>query len=175
MSYIATFILAHSLSFGTPECSMMVKQPARLTWSGGEIVATVATRDSVVDYAKTFLGTPYKYANASPSSGFDCSGFTWFVFNHFGVEIPRSSKEYMTLGKRVSLDSCKKGDIMLFTGTDSRDRRVGHVGIVISNAGDSLQFIHASSSDKHYGVTITNYYKSNYPKRFLGVTSVLPE
>jgi cell wall-associated NlpC family hydrolase len=166
MSLAATFILAHTLTFGSPEYSAAMQQ---------EIVVTSATRDSVVDYAKTFLGTPYKWAQCSPSTGFDCSGFTWFVFNHFGVEIPRGSKEYMNLGTRVTLETCKKGDIMLFTGTDHRDRRVGHVGIVISNAGDSVQFIHSSSSDNHFGVVITNYYKSGYPKRFLGVTSVLPE
>jgi cell wall-associated NlpC family hydrolase len=166
MSFVTTFILAHALTFGNPECPIQLSQ---------EVVVTSATRDSVVDYAKTFLGTPYKYANASPNSGFDCSGFTWFVFNHFGVDIPRSSRDYMSLGTRVTLETCNKGDIMLFTGTDHRNRTVGHVGIVISNRGDSLQFIHASSSDKHYGVVITNYYKSNYPKRFLGVTSVLPE
>lgn len=172
MSLIATFLLAHSLvSFDYAQDDKMFT-----VWVvSQEIVASAATRDSVVDYAKTFLGTPYKYANASPSNGFDCSGFTWFVFNHFGVDIPRSSKDYSSLGTRVTLETCKKGDIMLFTGTDHRDRRVGHVGIVISNAGDSVQFIHASSSDKHYGVVITNYYKSGYPKRFLGVTSVLPE
>ncbi|HET6993093.1 MAG TPA: NlpC/P60 family protein, partial [Bacteroidia bacterium] len=55
--------------------------------------------DSVVNYAKTFLGTKYKYASCSPKSGFDCSGFTWFVFNHYGISIPRSAKEYKTLGK----------------------------------------------------------------------------
>lgn len=166
MNLIAAFFFAHSLSFGSPEHTMIAQQ---------EITVTAATRDSIVDYAKTFLGTPYKYANASPNSGFDCSGFTWFVYNHFGVAIPRSSKDYMTLGTRVTLETCKKGDLILFTGTDPSEKRVGHVGIVISNAGDSVMFIHSSSSKNHYGVTITNYYKSAYPKRFIGVCSVLPE
>lgn len=167
MSIIATFLLAHSLTFGA--CENVALQ------SKQEVIATFATRDSIVEYAKTFLGTPYKYANASPNTGFDCSGFTWFVFNHFGVEIPRSSKDYMTLGKRVTLETCQKGDIILFTGTDPTEKRVGHVGIIISNPGDSVKFIHSSSSDNHYGVTITSYYKSAYPKRFIGVCSVLPE
>lgn len=167
MSLVVNFLLAHSLSFGAPAEAGMIAQT--------EIVATVGTRDSIVDYAKTFLGTPYKYANASPSTGFDCSGFTWFVFNHFGVEIPRSSKDYATLGKRVTIDEARKGDIILFTGTNPKEKRVGHVGIVISNPGDSLQFIHSSSSDNHFGVTITNYHQSAYPKRFIGICSVLPE
>ncbi len=166
MNLIAAFFFVHTLSFASPEAKMIAAE---------EIAVSAATRDSIVDYAKTFVGVPYKYAHCSPNSGFDCSGFTWFVYNHFGVQIPRSSKDYMTLGTRVTLETCKKGDLILFTGTNPAEKRVGHVGIVISNAGDSLQFIHSSSSENHFGVTITNYYKSAYPKRFIGVCSVLPE
>jgi cell wall-associated NlpC family hydrolase len=166
MNLIVHFLLAHTLSLGTP---VVPKEVATQ-----ESQVATSKRDSIVDYAKTFLGTPYKYANAEPTCGFDCSGFTWFVFNHFGIALPRSSRDYINTGKAVSLDSCRKGDLILFTGTDSRDRTVGHVGIVISNPGDSVQFIHSSASKNHPGVTITNYYKSNYPKRFMGVRSVLP-
>lgn len=166
MNLITAFLFAHALSSGSPEERMIAQQ---------EITVTAATRDSIVDYAKTFLGTPYKYAQCSPNTGFDCSGFTWFVYNHFGVQIPRSSKDYMTLGTRVTLETCRKGDLILFTGTNPNEKRVGHVGIIISDPGDSVQFIHSSSSDNHFGVTITNYYKSAYPKRFIGVCSVLPE
>jgi cell wall-associated NlpC family hydrolase len=160
------FILAHALTFGSPEQSSVVAAQT-VTES-----ASLALRDSVVDYAKTFLGTPYKYACASPN-GFDCSGFTWYVFNNFHITVPRSSKEYMNFGTRVPIDSARAGDIILFTGTNPKERRVGHVGIVISNPGDSLKFIHSSSSDNHYGVVITNYYASAYPKRFMGITSVI--
>ena len=165
MSLVVNFLLAHTLWLGTPLVPAVNVQQ--------EIQATVSKRDSIVEYAKTFLGTPYKYANADPSCGFDCSGFTWFVFNHFNVALPRSSRDYMATGKPISLDSCRKGDLILFTGTDHRVRTVGHVGIIISNPGDSVMFIHASSSKKHPGVTVTNYYKSNYPKRFMGVRDVL--
>jgi len=169
MNLIAAFFFVHSLGtaqYNAESDAMSFKQ---------EISVTAATRDSIVDFAKTFLGTPYKYAHASPNSGFDCSGFTWFVYNHFGVAIPRSSQDYMTLGTRVTLETCKKGDLILFTGTDPAEKRVGHVGIIISEAGDSVKFIHSSSSENHFGVTITDYYESAYPKRFIGVCSVLPE
>lgn len=172
MSILTTFLLAHTLLTTSPQsdaCSAFVP-------GGGEkdSVFVTTVRDSIVDYAKTFLGTPYKYANASPSTGFDCSGFTWFVFNHFNVAIPRSSKDYATIGKTATLETCHKGDIILFTGTNPKERRVGHVGIVISNPGEPLQFIHSSSSDNHFGVVITDYYNSKYPARFMGVRSVLP-
>lgn len=129
--------------------------------------------DSIAQYAQTFLGTPYKYGCCSPASGFDCSGFTWFVFNHYGYAIPRSSRDYVTLGKEVSLDVCGKGDIILFRGTHANDKSVGHVGIIVSDPGEPVKFIHASSSKNHYGVVVTDYYNSAYPKRFVKVCRVL--
>jgi murein DD-endopeptidase / murein LD-carboxypeptidase len=169
MNLIITFLLAHTLS-----TDHSAAKTERSYTPVQDTTYVVSLRDSVVDYAKTFLGKPYKYACASPATGFDCSGFTWFVFNHFNVVVPRSSKDYATLGTRVTLETCRKGDIMLFTGTNPKERRVGHVGIVISNAGEPVQFIHASSSASHPGVVITDYASSHYPERFMGVCSVLP-
>lgn len=129
--------------------------------------------DSITNYAQTFLGTPYKYGCAS-KSGFDCSGFTWFVFAHYGITVPRGSKEYQTFGKTVSIEEARKGDIIVFRGTHPNDKRAGHVGIVISNPGEPLRFIHASSSKNHSGVVITEYFSSAYPKRFIRICRVLP-
>jgi cell wall-associated NlpC family hydrolase len=69
------------------------------------------------------------------------------------------------VGTEVSTTQAKAGDLILFTGTDSTERFVGHMGIVVDNS-DSLRFIH-SSSGKAAGVTITplnNYYKGRYVK-----------
>jgi len=165
MSLLLSFVFAHALNFASPK--------VEVERSFGDTLKSISVRDSIVDYAKTFLGSPYKYAQASPS-GFDCSGFTWYVFNHFHVAIPRSSGDYATLGTRVTLETCRKGDIILFTGTNPKERRVGHVGIIITNPGEPLMFIHSSSSDNHFGVVITDYYNSRYSERFIGVCSVLP-
>jgi len=162
MSLLVNFMLLHALSFSSP-------QPV----NGDTLKQGSNVRDSIVDYAKTFIGSPYKYAQASPS-GFDCSGFTWFVFTHFKIIVPRSSRDYETLGTRVTLETCRKGDIILFTGTNPKERRVGHVGIIISNPGEPVQFIHASSSENHSGVVITDYATSRYSERFIGVCSILP-
>lgn len=129
--------------------------------------------DSIVSFAKTFLGTDYKYGSASPKNGFDCSGFTWFVFNHFGYTVPRSAKDYKKFGKEVPINQARKGDIIVFRGTQVGDKSAGHVGIVISNPGEPLQFIHASSSKKHHGVVITDYNSSAYPKRFIKIVRTL--
>ncbi|MBI5539330.1 MAG: C40 family peptidase [Bacteroidia bacterium] len=124
--------------------------------------------DSLVNYAKSFLGTPYKWGGSS-AGGFDCSGFVSFIFRHFQITTPHGARDYYKLGKSISQDSCKKGDIILFTGTNYSRKSVGHVGIIISDFGEPLKFIHSSSSKNHWGVTITDFSNSAYPKRFMGI------
>ena len=76
-------------------------------------------------------------------------------------------------GEKVDLKKAKPADIMLFTGTDASKKKVGHVGMVLRNENGVIDFIHASSSKKHFGVTITRYNSSGYLKRFLRVINVL--
>ncbi len=124
-----------------------------------------APRNEVVKFAKTLTGIPYKYGSSDPQEGFDCSGFISYVYNHFNENVPRSSVEFTNLGREVAVSNAKAGDLILFTGTDSTIRTVGHMGIVVENA-DSLRFIH-STSGKAWGVTITalnNYYRGRFVK-----------
>lgn len=137
---------------------------------------TINTRqvrpDELVSFAETLMGTPYVYASTNPKVGFDCSGFITHVFNHFGISVPRSSIDFTNVGKEIPVTSAKRGDIVLFTGTNPAERSVGHMGIVVSNS-DTLRFIH-STSGKAMGVTITplNPY---YQKRFVKTIRVFPE
>jgi cell wall-associated NlpC family hydrolase len=124
--------------------------------------------DSIVKYSITLVGKPYVYGGCS-EKGFDCSGFVYFVYRHFDIEVPRSAADYAHFGKKIPLDSCAKGDIILFSGTDYNLNVVGHVGIIISGRGEPIRFIHSSSSAKHNGVTITEYRNSGYPKRYIGI------
>lgn len=120
----------------------------------------------VVDFAKTLIGVPYKYASSDPVKGFDCSGFITYVFSHFQIIVPRSSIDFTNVGRSIPPDSAKTGDLILFTGTDSTEKFVGHMGLVVSNQNRELSFIH-STSGKQYGVTITllnDYYRSRYVK-----------
>lgn len=120
----------------------------------------------VVDFAKTLIGTPYRYASTDPKVGFDCSGFITYVFNHFNIIVPRSSIDFTNVGRAIPSDSAKSGDLILFTGTDSTEKFVGHMGLIVSNQDKQLEFIHSTSGKKH-GVTITpfsDYYKSRYMK-----------
>ena len=132
----------------------------------GEVINTKNVHpNDIVNFAETLIGIPYRYGSIDPKVGFDCSGFITHVFNHFHISVPRSSIDFTNVGKEIAIESAKPGDIILFTGTDSTERFVGHMGIIVSNA-DSLKFIH-STSGKAYGVTISplsNYYKGRFVK-----------
>ena len=120
----------------------------------------------VVNFATTLKGIPYAYACSSPEQGFDCSGFINYVFDHFNIAVPRSSVDFTDVGKEVPVAEGKAGDLILFTGTNNTIRTVGHIGIVIHNADDSLAFIHSSSGSAN-GVTVTplnDYYKGRFMK-----------
>lgn len=120
----------------------------------------------LLDFAKSMVGTPYRYASSNPNKGFDCSGFVNYVFHNFGFKVPRSSPEFARAGVPVKLVDAKVGDVLIFTGSNPRVRRIGHVGIISSIDDGVIKFIH-SSSGKANGVTITNldgYYKSRFMK-----------
>ena len=127
----------------------------------------------VVDFAKTLIGIPYKYASTDPKIGFDCSGFITYVFNHFNIIVPRSSIDFTNVGKEVSLTNAKPGDLILFTGTDSTEKFVGHMGLVVTNQNNQLEFIH-STSGKKYGVTITPF-NDYYHSRFMKTIRIFPQ
>ncbi len=121
---------------------------------------------TLVDFAESLIGTPYKYASTDPRIGFDCSGFITYVFNHFNIMVPRSSVDFTNLGTEVPLTVSKRGDIALFTGTDSTILIVGHMGIIVFNENGKIYFIH-STSGKANGVVITpleRYYEGRFVK-----------
>ncbi len=120
----------------------------------------------VVAYAKTLIGIPYMYGSTDPTRGFDCSGFITYLFNHFGIQVPRSSIDFTGVGKAVPLEESRYGDLILFTGTDETKNYVGHMGLIVKNENGEVEFIH-STSGKAYGVTITafnDYYRNRYIK-----------
>ncbi len=127
-------------------------------------------RQEFVSYAKTLLGTPYKYGSAVASKGLDCSGFVYNVFQYFGVASPRVTKDFTYEGKTVSRNKARPGDIILFTGSDNSSGIVGHMGIITSN-DDKLMFVH-SASGKNVGV-ILNELKGYYETHFVKIISVL--
>lgn len=146
-----------------PQSDTLQKKPVALPT--GSIDTKGASPAEVVAFAKTQMGVRYLYGSTDPAKGFDCSGFITYVFKHFEIVVPRSSIDFTHVGKEVAAQVAKPGDLILFTGTDSTEHFVGHMGIVVDNS-DTLHFIH-STSGRQYGVTITplnDYYKSRYVK-----------
>ena len=106
--------------------------------------------------ASTQLGTPYRSGGCNPNTGFDCSGFTTWVFNRYGIHLPRSSREQYQVGKMVAKTSLRKGDLVFFRSK----RGINHVGIYLENG----KFIHSASNGKT--VTISHleedYWRTHY-------------
>ena len=126
-------------------------------------------RDSIVAYGQSLLGTPYVYAGCS-TKGFDCSGFVYFVFKHFKVDVPRSSKLYADFGKEVNIKHVQIGDVLVFKSPSSD--AIGHVGIVTKANGMETEFIH-SSSGKAMGVIISSLKQEGYKNRYIKAVDVL--
>ncbi|MFA9388513.1 MAG: C40 family peptidase [Prolixibacteraceae bacterium] len=128
----------------------------------------VSLRDSLVDFGISFLDTPYVPGGCS-KAGFDCSGFVYFVFQQFNVQVPRSSSQYKNFGKEISIDSVQKGDVLVFLSPTSNV--LGHVGIVSNPNGMESDFMHATSG-KEMKVVITSLKKSGYQRRFVKAVNV---
>jgi len=125
--------------------------------------------DQVIDYAYRFRGTPYRYGASSPR-GFDCSGFTSYVFKRFGIQLDRSSRGQITNGERVKKKDLQPGDLVFFQGRSGRGG-VGHVGIVTRvNADNTFHFIHSACSS---GVTESKNTEDYYSRRYVGACRVL--
>ncbi len=126
-------------------------------------------RDSLVVFAKKYLGVPYVAAGKSPE-GFDCSGFVYYVFHHFNVDVPRSTIDFENFGTDIPIDQVRKGDLILFL---SPTRPViGHMGIVVRPDGMNSDFIH-STSGKQMSVVVTSLSTPGYTKRFVKAIRVL--
>lgn len=111
-------------------------------------------RTKIVAQAKEQIGVPYLWAGTTPK-GFDCSGFTTFVFDSEGVALPRRAADQFVKGVKKKRKDVLPGDLIFF----NNGRGISHVGIVVSNPGEPLLMIHASSSK---GITITNVDDSKY-------------
>lgn len=144
-------------------------QPAKITASYPAGETNGDAREEIVSFATSFIGTPYVYAGMNPE-GFDCSGFITYVYQNFGVALPHSSGMQAEEGTWVNKSEANVGDLVIFTGTNPAIREPGHVGIVISEPGDTIEFVHSSSNG---GVKVSKVQGSRYDIRFLEIRRVL--
>lgn len=109
----------------------------------------------VVEFAKKFLGTPYVYGGSSPS-GFDCSGFTSYVYKQLGYNINRTADAQLANGIAVSKSELKPGDLVMFKRAGSSS--VHHVGIYV---GDGMMIHSPQTGDVVKFTSITTGYYNN--------------
>ncbi|TAF87719.1 MAG: hypothetical protein EAZ48_03155 [Flavobacteriia bacterium] len=100
-----------------------------------------AKTQKLLNEAQKHLGVPYKEAGIDPT-GFDCSGFTCYVFEQNGVRLPRRAADQYTFCQKIDPDEAHAGDLVFF----SNGTQINHVGILISEKGELKQMIHSSSS-----------------------------
>ena len=126
--------------------------------------------DSLVHFARSFIGTPYGYGQSN-GKRFDCSGFTFYIFSHYGHTLARTSRDQYLEGDSVAHGSWAVGDLVFFSGRSGGQTRIGHVGIVVECNGDEFDFIHASTSR---GVIVSHSTENYYASRYIGARRVLP-
>jgi len=133
------------------------------------IKTNASLRDSIVDFGTKLLGKPY-VAGGCSKNGFDCSGFVYYVFQHYKIQVPRSSSQFKNFGKEIPIDKVKKGDILVFLSPTKNV--IGHIGIVTNPKGKQSDFIHASSG-REMKVIITSLKNEGYTRRFVKAVDVL--
>lgn len=141
-------------------CSSLRQQPDyRLPERYGQSKASIKNiQQRLVNESEKLVGVRYRYGGTTPK-GFDCSGFTGYVYKKAQIDITRSSAQQAKLGRKVRLNDATAGDLVFFTGTGKN--KISHVAMVVSNSRDGLVVIHSTSSK---GVRKDNISRSRYWK-----------
>ena len=123
-----------------------------------ELPSISSNGNKIVSFAKQYLGYRYVLGGTTPGSGFDCSGFVYYVFNSNGYSISRSLYAQASTGTAVSKSELQPGDVVFFNNTSSGS--LGHVGIYI---GDGMM-VHAANSKRGVVTDTINsgYYNTYY-------------
>lgn len=127
----------------------------------GSARSASATVRRLLGVAQRYMGTPYVFGGTTPS-GFDCSGFTRYVFSEVGVSLPRMADAQYSMGTSVSQEKLRPGDLVFFT---TYTPGVSHVGIYLGKR----QFINASND----GVSVADLNSTYWAQRYIGAKRTL--
>ena len=116
----------------------------------------------ITGMALQHVGVPYVYGGSSPS-GFDCSGFIYYIFGQAGISLPRVADDQYMMGVPVSFDNLRTGDLVFFVD-DSGE--LSHVGMYLQDG----QFIHASI---HTGIDFDSLYRDWRREHYLGARRII--
>ncbi|MCJ8012527.1 C40 family peptidase [Paenibacillus sp. KQZ6P-2] len=123
---------------------------------------------AIVNYGKTFMGTPYKFgASTKTTKEFDCSSFTKHIFGKYGVTLPRTSTDQSKMGVSVSKSNLKPGDLVFFSsGSRANGKNVTHVAVYAGNG----KILHTYGKP---GVTMSDLNSGNWKKTYLFARRVI--
>lgn len=149
------------------------KNLATQTAATAEAAATSSSSviDRLLNTAFSYLGVRYRSGQSGPD-GFDCSGFTSYVYKQNNLSLTRSSRSQFTEGQPIAMVSdLRKGDLVFFGGRGGRGG-VGHVGIVteVNREAGSFKFIHASISS---GIKVDSSTDAYYSRRYVGARRIV--
>ncbi|OAD90097.1 hypothetical protein A7A78_07725 [Aequorivita soesokkakensis] len=124
-------------------------------------------RETIIDYAKSFQGTRYKFGGTT-SAGMDCSGLVYTAFQKENITLPRISRDMAKKGILVSFKDIEKGDLVFFK-TSSRNA-ITHVGLVVEAKRGEVKFIHSTTQA---GVIISSLDEAYWKKAFVEVRRII--
>lgn len=125
--------------------------------------------NTVIQTARSYVGTPYKYGGTT-RVGLDCSALLYHAYYSVRIQLPRVSEDQSKIGEKIKLKDLKPGD-MVFFATGERRNQITHAGIVtVVRSRSDIRFIHASTS---LGVTESNLFSPYYIERFKRARRVL--
>ena len=124
---------------------------------------------NLINFAKKHLTHRYRSGGSSPK-GFDCSGFTRYCFQKFGISLPHSSAAQGSVGESIEKEEALPGDLILFKGHSSHGQRIGHVGMIVEVSGNRIKFIHSAWNG---GVRYDWLHADYYQRRFVGIRRVV--
>ncbi len=150
IAFLLTFGASLDAEINTPKSTEPIHRIYKQTPAERE----ADLRKWVGGYGESFGGIDYKWGGKT-SKGFDCSGFTKFVFGSYGIDLSGHSGTQATQGRAISLQNAQPGDLVFF----GYGGRVTHVAIICENTADGIIAVHSTSSK---GIMKQNISKSSY-------------
>ncbi len=125
------------------------------------------TLENIIEYAKTFQGTRYKFGGTT-KAGMDCSGLVYTAFQKENITLPRISRDMATKGILISFKDIEEGDLVFFK--TSRKNTITHVGLVVESKRGEVKFIHSTTQA---GVIISSLDEAYWKKAFVEVRRII--
>ena len=151
LAAVCTFCSVHS-AFSETDSTVVLS-----TNTTPNFAPELQLRQEIAGFARNYIGLKYRYAGRSPETGFDCSGFTHFVMDKFGINLSASSVQQALQGETLKVKDVQTGDLIFFRR--SSRSRISHVAMVLSHTDAGIYIIHSTT---HRGVVIDDLMRSAY-------------